>query len=338
MATLVAAVILSVACERSSHVADVSTVLLPSEADDFYGVAWLPDGEMVVGRRVGDADDARLAVIDPADGSARNIVLAEDGRCWRERHLSPTALPDGRLGFVHVCMHDADNHPPDETEIRALDVSSGVVERLIAIGPLGITQNVQFTAAPSLREAVVAVGAGICGGLVIYSAAGVPRQFAVEIEGAGRQFSLATPVNLDGHCDDTGTAFSPDFSPDGEMLAFFASPAAVGVSGLDRLKVTSNLYLLELATNEVRSAVNDVFDPGVLRWSPNGRSMAFSGEIAGEGALWLVNRTGDVRRLADPASDIAWSPDGKALFATVPAGDLLLQRLVLIPVPVDPDS
>lgn len=319
--------------ESPATITRLSTGLLP-----VYGVEWMPTGELIVGRLVGDLDDARLAVVDRSNGTLIDIPIQADNSCWREHYLSPTALQDGRLGFVHVCMHDADNNPPDETEIRAVGTAGGTVDRVIPIGPLGVAQNVPFAIDLEGREAIVGVGAGICNRLVVYAGDDAPSRLEAEIVGDGKRFSLDDPVSSDGDCRDTGTAFSPSLTEDGRTLAFFASPAAVGLSGPDRLNTPANIYLLDRPTNVVRSILTDVAGAGALRWSPDGRTIAFVGEVADRNGTWLVRPGGTPLRIADDVEEFAWSPDSTRLFASESADSLddpLLARLLILDVPAN---
>lgn len=104
-------------------------------------------------------------------------------------------------------------------------------------------------------------------------------------------------------------AFEPDVSPDGRMVAFRRNDVA-----------QSRLGLLELATGDVTEVppmgrISQVYTP---RWSPDGRTIAFSGfREGGYRDIYVYDvEAGTTERItADRHADIgpAWSPDGRYL-------------------------
>lgn len=319
-------------CQQASSVAPLS---IGAEPGDFYGVAWLQGGELVVGRTVGARDDPRLAIVDPLDGSMTDVRAPPEPKCWRERFFSPTGMADGRLAFVHVCMRAVNGDPPDEVEIRAIDLSSDTVRRLFRIGPVGVSQNVQFAIGPDFEEAIVGIGAGACGRLVRFEPDGTPSLIEAEVADGDKRFSLADPFDL-ARCLETGIASSPTLSAAGRRLAFLASPASVGLTAEDRLDAPANIYVLELDDGAPSKIASDIVHGGELQWSPDGRQVAFAGEVGGVDGTWLVDMAGSVRQIAGPARRLAWSPDGRRLLASVLLGvsdDPLAARLELIAVP-----
>jgi hypothetical protein len=290
------------------------TLALP--ATDYVGVAWLAQEELVVSWGRTDRLEARLGIVDRANAKLVDLALPPDDGCMLELALSPLALEDGRVGFIHVCQHAINGIPPDDTDLWALDVASGDVEFLMSIGPLGTSQGVPYAIAPDLSTAVVGVGS-ICSYLVVNRADGSSERLTAKISDDGGAFSLADEIPPAGDCPNNGRAFQPTLSPDGSRLAFFASPASVGVAGRGRLDMPSNLYVLTLATNEVEKVVAGVRDAGDLQWAPAKDELAFAGQVGSDAkATWVVNLDGQRRAVGPVTRGLAWSPDGSQLFVS----------------------
>jgi hypothetical protein len=271
---------------------------------------------MVVSSGRSDRLEARLAIVDRANAKLVNLAIPSVEGCMLELALSPLALNDGRVAFIHVCQHAINGIPPDETDVWALDVVSGDVEYLMSIGPLGASQGVPYAISPDLSTAVVGVGS-ICSYLIVNRADGSSERLTAEISDDGRAFSLADEIPPAGDCPNNGRAFQPTLSPDGSRLAFFASPASVGVAGRARLDTPSNVYVLTVATNDVRKVVAEIHDAGDLQWSPKTDEIAFSGQVGSDAnATWVVDLAGSRRRIGPVARGLAWSPDGTQLFAS----------------------
>ena len=270
---------------------------------------------------MGDSRDPRLGLIDLPSSAIVDLSIPADPDCARERELTPRALADGRLAYIHICQHAVNNRPPDDAELWALDVPSGAVTRVMAIGPLGTAQGVGYTVNADLSEAIVGVGL-ICGYLVVNSKSGETDRLDVLIEKDGKAFSLADPVPPGRDCPEMGWATQPALSPDGSILAFLASAAAVGQTGSDRLDAPASIYLLVRATGKLTELLGGIVEPGELAWSPKGDRLAFSGKVDGEAATWaLPAHGGAAQRLAPPARRLAWSPDGTQILAAFLTAD-----------------
>jgi hypothetical protein len=303
-------------CQTTTRPVPTPAESLQSPPADYIGVAWLAGGELVVAWGSPHEPNAVLAFVDRETSEVVDLPVAPDQNCMRELLLSPQALPDGRVGFLHVCQHAINGVPPDDTDLWALDVATGDIEVLMAIGPLGTSKGVPYATSPDLSIAVVGVGS-ICSYLIVNRADGSADRLTAEISDDGRTFSLADEIPLAGDCPMNGRAFQPTLSADGLRLAFLASPASVGVAGRGRLDMPSNLYVLTLATNEVQEVVADVQDAGDLQWSPANDELAFSGRVGSDpNATWVVDLDGQRRAVGPVTRGLAWSPDGTQLFAS----------------------
>ena len=120
---------------------------------------------------------------------------------------------------------------------------------------------------------------------------------------------------------DFDALFSPDWSPDGEYMAF---------TGVKNGK--SDLYVLRLSDDSVTRLTDDFFDESDPQWSPDGKYIAFASDRApelGDQSAQLIYQTADIyvinvetrelRRLTDhPRDDLSptWAPDGRHIAFT----------------------
>jgi hypothetical protein len=291
---------------------------LPSDGGDYFGVAWLPGGQIVIGESVGPAHGStRFATVDRATGFLTDITIPRDPRCWRELATSPRALPDGRLGFVHVCRHSIDSSPPDDESIEAIALDSGFVTHLFDIGPLGELKNPQFTLDPTMDRAIYEIGAGACGDIAVATAHSKADTVDALVTGDGKQFNLNEGPSTEIGCTSAGRAAGPAMSPDGSVLGFLGSPASVGVGGAaDRRAAPWHVYELPAGTSTPESFSAAITFAGALAWSPDGKRLAFIGDVSGRGTgIWLLNPSeGSLAYVGQPTSTrIAWSPDSRSI-------------------------
>lgn len=108
----------------------------------------------------------------------------------------------------------------------------------------------------------------------------------------------------------------PDWSPDGKYLAF----VSIRLPGPDRIG-SRVLCILSLETGKQRELSLQLKSFGRPRWSPDGRSILFSGtDIKDRPGLYTVNpQTGKTTLLwqREPETrifGIEWAPDGKEIF------------------------
>ena len=98
-----------------------------------------------------------------------------------------------------------------------------------------------------------------------------------------------------------GTWLSVDVSPDGKEVAF---------------DLLGDLYTVPIAGGEARALTHDVAWEMQPRYSPDGKTIAFTSDQGGGDNLWIMNRDGSNPRAVSKESfrllnSPAWSPDGE---------------------------
>jgi imidazolonepropionase-like amidohydrolase/Tol biopolymer transport system component len=104
---------------------------------------------------------------------------------------------------------------------------------------------------------------------------------------------------------DQGTWLSLDVSPDGKEIAF---------------DLLGDLYTIPLAGGEARALTHDVAWQMQPRYSPDGRSIAFTSDQGGGDNIWVMDRDGKNQRAVTKETfrllnSPAWAPDGDFLVA-----------------------
>lgn len=321
--TLCAVVLMAASCQSPPRTAQPSSDAdrVPLPADEYRDLAWLPNDWLVVSRSA-----------DPADVGSRGALyrFREDSTelqeiemppiaCDRTDYLVPTALPDGRLGAMRRCWPPEDEGNVARAELIALDVETGDVEVLADLAELGNVPTGQFTWDPAMERGFLAHGSGVCQSILAVSRDGVDYP-AIEVSNGTRSFTLDEMFDDDAECEDTGQADFPAWSPDGEQVAFFASPEASGVSGFARFDVPHGLYVLDPDAGTTRRVVAGVLRPGSIQWLPDSGSLAFVGTVGGTTAMWTWSlETAELQRIGPvDAWSFALSPDASRVAYTVP--------------------
>lgn len=107
----------------------------------------------------------------------------------------------------------------------------------------------------------------------------------------------------------------PSFSPDGKRVAFVVTKPASG----DKLRI-GHIWLLDLKDSSVRQYTNSEKSESNPKWSPTGKTLAFTSARSGENQVYLLeNDGGEALPLTSSKTGVAlfeWSPDGKHIAYT----------------------
>lgn len=102
----------------------------------------------------------------------------------------------------------------------------------------------------------------------------------------------------------------PAWSPDGRNIAF--------ESDRDAKRDQNDIYIMDVASGEVRRLTYHPLYDGNAAWSPNGDWLAFVSSRDGLTSLYVIDASGEeIRRLLDPtqgAWDPAWDSSGELIY------------------------
>jgi hypothetical protein len=312
-------------CNRTQIPSVVSDINAPIasvhlEAGDYRSVTWLKEDQVIVGFEA-DPDHPRGALwgLDPDAPQLTEILLPEAPECRVVRYQSPHRLPDGRLGLARVCdplLEGTPDYSRFSVSLNAVAPVTGASTQLLTMS----SNPGVITWTPDQRHAVVGVGTFICQGITTVGPDG-EKPFHVDISDGSRHFSLDDELTRGARdCDFTGRADFPAYSHEGDRLAFFASPASIGVEGQARLSQPWNLYSLPRG-GAPHLVVSSITEPRGLVWTRDDRWAIFSGEVQSRGSgTWAADAsTGTLIRISPQALDwLDLSPDGMRLIGTGP--------------------
>ena len=273
---------------------------------EFFGIAAMSDGTVVVGHEPDLSAPTALLRIDLATGEASSVDLDATAPCDSPDVFRPSRLPDGRLGALVSCPVSGDS------VVVAIDVTDGggteVLAELSSV-PGHLAWN------PELDRALADFGSDICGSLAWVSDRGELSPMELTVEAAGRSFSLGDAYRgmRGGDCRDDGRAAWPSWSVD-DKLAFFASPQSIGADGSARLAIPWSLFIADPDEDFATAVVHDVSSPRSLSWSPDGSRLAFARVPSAGSGTWLVDPQGTLTQVSDVSLEwLSWDPSGTAL-------------------------
>jgi Tol biopolymer transport system component len=126
---------------------------------------------------------------------------------------------------------------------------------------------------------------------------------------------------------------NPSWSPDGQTIAFAGTETYPGGSSSDfntfgqmtgLLDYPWDIYVLDLKSDHVHLLFSGTQYPGGLKWSPQGKWLAFAGIIDDNPGIWILNA--DTIQLIqvwnDNDANFDWSPDGQQMVIIDHQGDL----------------
>lgn len=297
---------------------------VPIGARDFAGVAWLSSDWLIVGLNPKNISAPNeVWRLRPDGEDFQRLRLPDDSSCARTDYLSPVALLDGRVGLVKACSIDSRTSViPITYSLVATPPGGGGLEPLVTPRPLGYLRSFAaptLTVSPDLSKALVSAGNILCDSIVLVDSGGV-RYLPVTVGAGEDSWRLdeyyTSNVRL---CTDLGRAWGAAWSPDGQAVAFLGSPQSIGVSGMARLDVPSNLYLLDPTTWSPHLVIAEIAHPSEPSWSPDGRGLVFSGSVPDRGdGTWLfdIQKSRLSRLTSAPLTSPVWSPDGQAIAGT----------------------
>jgi Tol biopolymer transport system component len=250
-------------------------------------------------------------------GAAR-LFLSPDGRYVAFDR--PATQPDARGRDVFVMAVDgsgeiaAVTHPGADTAAGWTPDGSGLLFFSDRAGSNGLWRltwsNGKASGEPSLLKTDINAGASVLGttraGALYYGLTLSSREIVtagIDPESGAVTSAPARPIERF-----VGSNTSPDWSPDGRLLAY-VSLGRGGVVGIRDMETG--------LTRELRPAMTRINSP---RWAPDGRSLAAIGsDVNGRYGIYRIDATtGDASMLIDVPQRSApyahdWMPDGRGI-------------------------
>ncbi len=109
-----------------------------------------------------------------------------------------------------------------------------------------------------------------------------------------------------------------DWSPDGNSIAFFASPDAMGKTDTARMSARYKIYLMEAKTNNIKPLLDNIYYPYTITWSPDAKYLAFMGRYKeSSDGVWLYSFDDSSIKMVDQGDfhDILWGKNSSSLIA-----------------------
>ncbi|HEX8099784.1 MAG TPA: hypothetical protein VF660_06240 [Actinomycetota bacterium] len=305
-------VALAVACQANPEVTVTSAIARPRQilrvyVGDLTGLAWVSRDRIVTSYFSDESSaPARLWTVAVDGSHFKRIHIPEAELCGDQ--IGPTKVAPNVVGFLYRCN--------DDLYVFRYDFGSKKGTRLVhrPVPDLGFAR---FTWNTSLRRGLIAQVSSPCVSIAGLTPTGI-QLLPIAISEDGRKWDLDRMFRGDKQhvCGPLGNATWPTLSSSGRFVAFFATSAPSSPdSGFNRIDWPWNLYIMDPNTQEPKKVLERVSYPGDLRWSPDGRWLAFSGKVAGRLGAWLFSPEGQRLVLFSPVAleSLDWSPDGNQI-------------------------
>jgi hypothetical protein len=311
---LLAAVLTACAAEPEPGV-PVERVGVP--AGHYHHVLRFPDGQLLIGADREPSYATRAARFYHLQKERFiDVPLPDDARCTRRtEYTAAKALPDGNLGFSMICRGFWPERPVGQDDARfvvAYDWELSAIQQIVA-APLPVT-TWSPSWNPEMTRGVVGIGS-LLGTVAWITPLGM-EPMIVSIETGEQSWSLADNLAAmedyrrgNDRTSEVGIARNPAWSPDGRLVAFWASTDVIGRTGMARARGSYGLFLLDVETWQLTSIVENVQNVTLLRWSPDSQWLAFFGDIgSSKHSLWAVSVDGAGLEYVDRGSGFDFHP------------------------------
>jgi hypothetical protein len=302
---------------RPDATSSVLGIRMPLSDGFFSGTAWLPDGRLALAVETSQSYTAEIWLSDPAGSSLERLALPVDPACRFTQYQYPVALADGRLALTKGCEQVGGDPRVGYLLVVAYDFKDGAITELASLGGRMALKASSWNSDAS--RGVGAQSSGVCAGIAWLTRSGPEGIAATLGDGAKRSRLddwLREPSTAS--CANQVRADCPVWQPGEQVVAFFGSPASIGVEGQARLDIPWQLYLLDSRSLRVTRVVDDIRGSCLgMSWSRDGRWLAFAGTVGQTEGIWLYSPAGKILRLvsATHPSFPDWSADGHKLVA-----------------------
>jgi hypothetical protein len=309
-----------------------SPTVVKTDMTQVFGIDWMDAETLVVAFSPDVAAPLRLGSVPLKGGNTTPIPVGDGRGCHLIRVSNPLVVSTKEFVATRECTAPLGSGDPSDVSIVGGSWPDGIPAEISSVGETRDPPG-QIATNPDDSRQLVALGS-LCGVIVEATPTGA-KPLPVEVSDGSHRFRL-DDLASGPDCSARGWAAFPAWSPDGKEISFFAAPAAMGLTGPARADVPANLYTMTPDATTATLLRRDVTLPRGLDYSPDGRYLAFGGQIGGKDALWVLNRkTGDATSAYDRTIDwMAWAPDGKHLAATESSTDEVFpKRIVIVDAP-----
>ncbi len=290
---------------------------------------WSQDGTLILGCLNGKNQSHTIGLLSVADGSLRLLKPVP-------RQPFASFSPDGRYvvydrpkdgspneSELHILAADGSQDSPlltgpwDDSHPLWVPGENSIVFASNRTGTFGLCK-VQVSGGSAVGNPVIVkkdmghfspIGLTRQGDLFYWLKTGVMDVYVANIDPInGKVLGLAT----NPACTFLGSNASPDWSPDGQSLAYFSIRQMFGPNA-------RVLVVQSLATGSQREFELRLADRPAPRWSPDGRSIAFRSDLRfGDPKMQIMDvQTGALVSSHRIAADVAWTRDGSQMYFIV---------------------
>lgn len=309
---------------------NTAKTVVATDVSQLLGIDWLDAITFVVAYSPDRTAASRLGSIPVTGGPLIPTPVAIDGSCNQVRLGHPHVVSIGQVAATYVCAPPPAAGEPDALAIVGVDWPSGPAQKIALVGDTTESPG-QIATNPDGTRQLIALG-DLCGVIVEATPTG-SKPLPVEISDGAKHYRL-DDLTTTPDCSARGWSAFPSWSPDGGEISFVGAPEAIGVVGPKRADVPANVYEMAPGATSATALIQNIQSPRDLDYSPDGRFLAFGGEINGRDAIWVFERqTGALRSVYDGDVDwLAWGPDSMriaALEASVDAPPFPMQVVIV---------
>jgi hypothetical protein len=280
-----------------------STPINFAEKGFYYSPTWISDNTIVFNYKTSEDPPRYPDIVIPdlrfynlEKGIWKKIVVKADQNCPWLGFGFLQRLPDNNLGFIRMCTNNGDM----TDTLQEMDITTAEIKTLM--GTEYARSPGQFSFSPDMSELIQENMTGrFLSNQLFYTKGSVSTQIVPD-------FIRAMYPNWSSY--DREIAFwGTKTYPGSKPTEFKTLPEILGLS--------SSPWDLYISTPEglnPQKVLSSIENPGLIKWSPKKKIIAFAGEFSGVPGIWLVDpATSKVTRIWAKSSDFDWSPDGSKM-------------------------
>ncbi|MBI4738402.1 PD40 domain-containing protein [Candidatus Woesearchaeota archaeon] len=256
-------------------------------------IAWLDNETIIMDINTGAGPI--LQALDINSLASKGISIESECKAPYIRSLK--ILPNQRAGFLHACLD------PRAQVIQEVNLATYATNEVYVEPYISTVGN--FTYSPDLKEKVLVDDNGIYMDSSLYY-----------LDASGNRTNI-TP--------DFQRADFPSWSPTDDVVAFFGTRPRLENDTLGNWGQIANLldypwklYMYSPEKQTIDELPLEVVGPNRLKWSPDGKILAFTGKYQNKPGVWMVNNLADpnnlsITKIVDGLAIFDFSPDSKSI-------------------------